>query len=73
MRHTCAITTDSALLCWGGDFSGQRGDGEVDYDLGNTPSTVVDLEDVVKISAGAYLVCAITADGPGVAESIGPT
>ena len=60
---TCALLQDGTVSCWGDDNHGQRGDGESNDELGNTPSQVVDLEDVVRISAGAFLVCAITADG----------
>ncbi|MFH2007386.1 MAG: hypothetical protein ABI333_12445 [bacterium] len=60
---TCALLQDGTVTCWGSDFYGQRGDGEIDQNLGNGPSMVVGLDDALKISSGKYLVCVISSDG----------
>ena len=59
--HTCALTTDGAVLCWGAVSYAGYGD-PPDYSL--TPAAVSGLEiGVASIAAGAFHTCAVTAGG----------
>jgi alpha-tubulin suppressor-like RCC1 family protein len=58
----CALTEAGAVWCWGNNSSGQLGDGTTTNSA--VPVQVKGLRaNVVSISAGAYHVCALTADG----------
>ena len=60
--HTCALTRNGAVLCWGENTSGQLGDGTT-LDRG-TPVAVNGLPGgIAKISAGETNSCAITSAG----------
>lgn len=61
--HTCALTTDGDVKCWGANSEGQLGDGT--NDPRNTPVTV-DLGvgvTATAIAAGEYHTCAVLDDG----------
>jgi alpha-tubulin suppressor-like RCC1 family protein len=61
-RHTCAVTTDGGVMCWGGNSLGQLGDGTtLDSPV---PVVVAGLPDrVVSIAAGPDYTCAVTVGG----------
>ena len=66
--HTCAVTTDGVLACWGNDTNGQIGDGTA---VGNqlVPAAVVTAsgpfvgKTLATVSAGTAHTCAVATDG----------
>jgi alpha-tubulin suppressor-like RCC1 family protein len=65
--HTCALTEDGTVYCWGDDLSGQLGDGFADDNACGVrpyPSAPVSgLGTVVLLRAGGSHSCALDADG----------
>ena len=61
-KHTCALTSDGEVYCWGLNSSGQLGDGTTSNE--NKPVKVENLDrKIVSITAGAEFTCAVdTAD-----------
>ncbi len=61
--HTCALTTEGAVLCWGANGNGQLGDGS-SVRRRTSPVRVAGLaEGVVAVSAGELHTCALTDSG----------
>ena len=60
--HTCALTVTGTVVCWGGNRSGQIGNGEESGDP-VPPTTVPGLDQVVALAAGFESTCALRADG----------
>jgi alpha-tubulin suppressor-like RCC1 family protein len=63
--HVCALRSDDhRVLCWGGAFNGQLGDGDVhDGEPGVAVPTEMDLTDVVHLAAGGGdHTCALMGD-----------
>ncbi len=62
--HTCALSSDGQLKCWGLGSSGQLGYGDF-KNLGSPPTAGVDLAGVTayRISAGAAHTCALRSNG----------
>ncbi len=63
--HTCVLTNQNRVHCWGANFSGQLGDGSAtDADR---PVPVVDgesqLSNIKEIASGANHACALTLNG----------
>ena len=68
--HTCALTTDELIYCWGRNHSGELGDSEGGTygDESPVPVRVSDANDfvngqVAQVDAGSYSTCAVTNDG----------
>jgi alpha-tubulin suppressor-like RCC1 family protein len=61
--HTCALTADQSVKCWGDDEYGQLGYGQME-DYRFTPMDLAGLErSVVRISADGGQTCALTIYG----------
>ena len=59
-RHTCALRVDGTVRCWGGNDSGQLGDGTAQ----DRPSPVSPgIGTIVGIAAGSRVTCALRSDG----------
>lgn len=59
--HACMIMGDSSVQCWGANYSGQLGTGDL-VDA-TTPITVPGISGAVAIAAGAQSTCAVLSDG----------
>jgi alpha-tubulin suppressor-like RCC1 family protein len=59
--HTCAVTADGLVQCWGENESGQLGAVRAQDDL--TPVTVAGLSDAIAVSAGGVHTCALRSGG----------
>jgi alpha-tubulin suppressor-like RCC1 family protein len=65
-NHACVIRSDRSLWCWGGNGDGVTGYGQLGdgtFDNSPVPVQVVGLSDVIKVAAGGWSTCAITAGG----------
>ena len=58
--HTCALTVEKRVLCWGKGTDGQLGNGGTQS--ASAPVSVA-LEDIVQIAAGASHTCALKSAG----------
>lgn len=58
--HTCAISRDAGLFCWGRGNSGELGDGA---STGSDMPVLVQLQGVTSVAAAAFSTCATTMAG----------
>lgn len=76
VAHTCAVTTEGGVRCWGGNENGQLGDGQASGSFSPEPVQVVGLNSsIVAVSAGGDRTCALTAEGGVICwgRDFGPT
>jgi alpha-tubulin suppressor-like RCC1 family protein len=59
--HTCASLADGHVICWGGNFAGQLGDGS--YENRVIPVTVPGVLSATQVAAGALHSCALELTG----------
>lgn len=60
--HTCAATSSGGAKCWGGNSSGQLGDGTTTQRL--TPVDVFGMtSNIASVATGEYYTCAVTRSG----------
>lgn len=60
--HACALLADKTTRCWGGNTSGELGNGTTVSS--NVPiANVLWINDVIKIEAGHFSTCALRASG----------
>jgi alpha-tubulin suppressor-like RCC1 family protein len=62
-RHTCGLTQDGAVLCWGDNTYGQLGQGAERGGRMNTPIKVLGVTGATAISAGLHNTCAVITGG----------
>jgi alpha-tubulin suppressor-like RCC1 family protein len=64
LSHTCALTTNGSVLCWGDNAYGQLGNGARTYGAANPyPRRVGALSEIQAIAAGDAHTCALTKSG----------
>ncbi len=61
--HTCALTAAAGVKCWGDNSLLQLGLGRLNDIFSNIPLDVLNLTDVVSVSAGGFHTCALTKTG----------
>ncbi|MEW6092980.1 MAG: hypothetical protein AB1531_03340 [Chloroflexota bacterium] len=60
-EHVCAVLESGSVKCWGGNETGQLGDGTTNSHL--TPVTVTGINDAVAVTSGHDFTCALTRSG----------
>jgi len=60
--HTCVLSSEGRVWCWGGSWGGQLGDGTTGT-YRREPQEVPDLENIVTIGLGEEHSCALATDG----------
>lgn len=60
-RHSCSVTDEGRVECWGDNTDGQLGNGT--RETSTTPVPVVGLTGVRQVSAGAQHTCALLQNG----------
>lgn len=60
-EHSCALTTEGAVKCWGSNSRGQLGDGTTKNS--NVPVAAQGLPKIKAVSGGSAFTCAITEAG----------
>jgi alpha-tubulin suppressor-like RCC1 family protein len=64
LEHTCALTSEGAVVCWGFNYTGELGDAKACGDWCSAPVPVSGMSNgVTAIAAGERHTCAITSAG----------
>lgn len=58
--HTCGVTTTNVAYCWGGNSSGQRGDGTIATDRARPVAVVGGGQRYTQVQAGFTHTCGVT-------------
>ncbi len=62
--HSCALHEDGTASCWGSNFFGQLGNGQIgEYVFSSIPVSVAGITDATAITAGYRHSCALHQDG----------
>jgi alpha-tubulin suppressor-like RCC1 family protein len=61
--HTCQVNEDGTVRCWGGNASGQLGNGTTTTDPTRVPVLVSGLTTAVAVAAGVSHTCALLTGG----------
>ena len=67
--HTCVVSADGAVFCWGYNFAGQLGNGASGGGANSAVPVAVDMskalagKTVVEVTVGSYYTCALASDG----------
>ncbi len=61
--HSCGITTQRTMLCWGANWSGQLGLGSVPPDQSLVPAAVVGGMNFAGVATGGETTCGVTTFG----------
>lgn len=59
--HTCGVTLEGRVFCWGDNLWGQLGDPSVR--MSDAPIAALSADEFVDVTAGGYHTCALRTDG----------
>jgi hypothetical protein len=60
--HVCALRANGTVVCWGDNFYGQLGNGDLSGADKHVPTAVSTISGVKQISVGGSVTCALLAD-----------
>ena len=60
-QHTCGLTTEGGVYCWGDNGYGQLGDGKTGQDS-DVPVPIQGAHTFASVAAGSYHTCGLTTD-----------
>ena len=60
--HTCALLSGGTVRCWGANFSGEIGSGNMVSPV-TTPTAAQGISSAVAVAVGSYTTCAILGNG----------
>ncbi len=62
-QHTCALSADGRIWCWGSNEKGQLGDGVLTDSLAPVQVSGLEKNNIIAVAAGGQHTCALSADG----------
>src|SRR5688572_11174473 len=62
-QHTCALSADGGIWCWGSNEKGQLGDGVLTDSLAPVQVSGLEKNNIIAVAAGGQHTCALSADG----------